>query len=198
MLYYRTKAGAGGGRPPELGEYTSPGPGMDLQECVVDGHRVLGVAAPFQFAPPAAGWVPLDGSPGWQVVAEGDFEPRSHIKVRTPWKLAVVDVQGVRWAVPHVLTPDGSRAFSVRYGGPDFGPVLTEEQDRAMRLATEIRTAIQAETLPDMPIRARWAARLLPLVYCLSEGSLAVLGMSEDLIDNVLHVAAGLYADRQR
>jgi hypothetical protein len=198
MLYYRTKAGIGGGRPPELDGYQSPGPGMDLQECVIDGHRVMGVSPPFRFDPPTAGWVPLDGSPGWQVVSVGDFDPISHIKLRTTWSIAKVVTGGVVWLIPHVLNTEGTRAFKVSYGGPDFCPILTPEQTMAEKLAKEIRTAIDADNLPDMPIRARWAARLLPLAYCLSESSLAVLGMSEDLIDATLRVAAGLYAINER
>ena len=195
-LYYRTTPGQGGGLPPELAGYISTGPGADLHDGIVGGFRVLGITPPMRFDPPAAGWTPLAGSPGWDVVSAGPFDQLAHFRQQTAWKMAQVRVQGSLWAIPHVLCPDGSRAFKVAYGGPDFAPQLTPEQGRAQRLAIEIRTAIQADTLPEVSIQARWAARLLPLAYHLTEGSLAVLGMPEELIDQTLRVTAGLYEQR--
>lgn len=195
MLYYRTSMGQGSTRPPELLGYASTG-GADLHEATVDGWRVLGVTPALRFDPPADGWEPLAGAAGWQIVSKGPFNPNAHIRTSSRWMVAAAEAGGQRWAVPHVLTPEGLRSFKVAYGGPDFAPQLTAEQQAALALATEIRTAITANALPDIPTRARWAARLLPLVYCLSEGSLALLGMSEDLIDSTLRVAAGLYAQR--
>jgi hypothetical protein len=45
-----------------------------------------------------------------------------------------------------------------------------------------------------MPVRAKWAASLLPLTYALSVASLAVIGLSDDLIDKTLAVAGGYHA----
>lgn len=195
MIYYRQPAGLGGGRPPELVGYTSTGRGFDLTENTEEGFRILCIVPPFGFDPPADGtgrWLGI--CEGWQAAVSGPFDPRAHVRAASPWKVAKINLPGHPWYVPHVLTPEGVRAFKVAYGGAEFSPQLTPEQASALALATEVRQAIDAGTLPDMPIQARWAAQLLPLVYHLSPATLAMVGLPEDLIDTTLRVAAGHYA----
>jgi len=193
MLYYRTHASRAGELPPELVGWSPPCPEPQLAEQTVGEHRVVGVVPQFVFAAPETGWVKLDA--GWEIVAVGDFQPLWHARMASKWLVSPLTVDGATWLLPRVLNDKGTRAFKVAYGGWNFAAVLTTEQHTALDLATEIRTAHDAGALPDYPIRAAWAARLLGLTYHLSPTTLGVLGLGEELIDATLAVAGGYHGN---
>lgn len=192
MLYYRTHASRTGETPAELLGWKPPVADVQISENVVGEHRVLGLVPPMVFAPPAAGWLPI--GQGWEIVLVGGFNPIHLAKRSSTFPVAVVTVGEHTWFFPKVLTDDGERAFKVTYGGPEFMPQLTSEQTLALALASEIRTAHAACTLPEMSVQARWAAGLLPLTYHLSSKTIGAIGIHEDIIAAVLAVAGGYYA----
>jgi len=190
VLYYRTHASRTGELPPELVGWESPCEEACLSENVVGEYRVLTIAPPFVFAPPTEGWVKL--CTGWEVASSGVFTSLHHLRLNSKFLCRPTEVDGVMWSLPVVLNAAGSRGFKVVYGGPEFLPTLTGEQVGALVLATEVRTCHEGGNEPEMPLRARWAARLLPLTYCLSEASIATLGiLSDDLIAATNAVAGG-------
>lgn len=193
MLYYRTHASRSGERPPELVGWESPSVDAQLNENIVGEHRVMGISPPFLFFPPTSGWQPLTN--GWEIVSAGEFSPFSHAKKASTFRCIPYHVDGGDWFLPSVLNDEGVRNFKVRYGGEGFAPILTDEQKKALILATEIRTAHKAGTMPDERVCAEWAAELLTLTHCLSRTSIAIVGLHEDLIDKTLRVAGGYDAD---
>lgn len=167
------------------------------------GH-VVGIGNPLTFNPsPRAEWADLDD--GWQASLGADFDPRLLIRHSQRWAdvVAVPDMQGREWAVPVILTGDGSRAFRVAYGGRDMLPRLTPEQTRCLDVATEARVAWVAEkarqaagedgTGVDMQIAARWALPVLAAANHIDERAIAELGLADDfLIVGAAAVATGL------
>lgn len=189
MLYYRTHASRAGEQPTELVGWRPPHADPQLAEQIVGGHRVLGIVPQFVFNPPQSGWVRIDS--GWEVATDGDFNPLWHARMASKWAVVPTTIDNITWLLPVVLTADGTRAFKVSYGGPNFNAILTAEQQIALDMAQEIRAAKLANDLPDYPVRAAWAARLIGLTYHLSPTTLGVLGMGEELIDATLAVAGG-------
>ena len=194
MIYYRTHASRAGELPPELVGWSSPSADASLNEAIVGEHRVLAITPPFVFAPPANGWTKLCA--GWEIAITGEFNPLHHCKMTSKWVCLPLEVDGVKWLMPVILNHAGSRGFKVVYGGTDFTPQLTADQVWALALAIEIRTCHDAGTVVDMPVKAKWAAQILGLTYCLSATTIGALNiLSDDLIDKVLSVAGGYHAD---
>ena len=189
MLYYRTHASRAGESPPEMVGWTPPHAGVQLSEQVIGESRVLAAVPPFVFAAPETGWTKL--CQGWEVANVGVFTPLWHAKMSSKFPCAPIEVDGATWLIPRVLNESGTRAFKVVYGGPDFAPRLTLEQQDALDIAREIRTCHDAGVWPEMPVKATWAARLLGLTYHLSPTTIGIVGIPEDLIDAVLGIAGG-------
>lgn len=191
MIYYRTHASRPESRPAELVGWIPPtGTEYSLGENRVGDWKVLGIVPPMVFAPPEKGWVDIGG--GWEVAVSGVFDPMALLKIGTKWKVIPFEDGDVKWGLPVVLTDKGTRAYSVVYGGPDFSPMLTDEQKDAQRIAEDARACCLNGEWPDMPIRARWTARLLTLTYFVSVPTLGAIGvLSDALIASTLFTAAG-------
>lgn len=167
------------------------------------GHLV-GICNPLAFGVPAkAEWVDLDD--GWQAALGPTLDPRLLIRHAQRWAdvVTVQDMQGRDWAVPVILTADGSRSFRVAYGGRDMLPRLTPEQARCLEIASEARMAWIAEKERqangeeaagvDMGVAARWALPLIAAANHIAEAALAELGLADDfLIVGTMAVATGL------
>jgi len=193
MLYYRTHASRAGELPPELVGWASPNADLSLSENVVGDHRVVAITPPMVFAPPEAGWTKLCA--GWEVANTGAFSLMAHAKITTKWLCKPTTFDGEPWLLPVVLNAEGTRAFKVSYGGTDFTPQLTADQVWALALATEIRTCHDGGTMPEVSQRAKWAAQLLGLTYCLSTASIGHLSiLTDETIDAVLASAGGYLA----
>ena len=190
MLYYRTHASRPEHRPPELDGWAPGVGGFSLDANTVGDYRVIGLCQPLGYQPPEDGWHP--SVTGWEVAKTGDFPWMALANPACKWKVGVREVDGEKWLCPMVLTSEGHRAFSVVYGGPEFMPILTQQQKDMVDLANEIRGGFASGTWPDMPIRARWAARLMSLPYHLSPQTVGALGLlSEEVIDAYLQTAVG-------
>jgi hypothetical protein len=192
MLYYRTHASRRSELPPELVGWESPSVDASLNEQTIGEHRVLAITPQFVFDAPMTGWETL--CPGWEVANKGPFSSIAHVNKRSQFFCSVVKIGDEDWLIPSVLTDNGVRNFQVIYGGDDFLPRMTEKQTRALALATEVRTALLSDNLPDFSIRAKWAAEFLTLTYCLSVKSISIVGISEQLIDQTLKIAGGCHA----
>jgi hypothetical protein len=165
---------------------------------------VVGIANPVVFNPSIrATWTDLGD--GWEAYATPDFDPRLLIRHGMLWAdtKTVRDMNGRDWAVPVVLTPDGSRAFRVAYGGRDMLPRLTPIQTRCLEVAAEARAVLVAEKVRqadgddsaglDMTVAARWALPLIAAANHIPETALSELGLTDDfLIVGTLAVGTGL------
>jgi hypothetical protein len=137
-----------------------------------------------------------DVADGWQCAAVGDLSAPARTQ---QWADvgAVSDMDGHLWLAPCILTTSGDRAFRVRYGGQDYMPVLTDEQDRAMVVAQAARAALAslASGGPDVemaPVCA-WASELLSLTHQMHPSVSQALAVCDDklALSMVLH-ATGL------
>lgn len=191
MFYYRTHSSRAGERPPELDGWVSPSQDANLNEQTIGEYRIVGITPPFIFNPPVSGWVKL--AHGWEVASVGAFCATNHAKVSSTFE-GIPVILDQPWLLPVILTDKGTRAFKVMYGGADFLPMMTAEQSAALAAAIEIRTCHDSGKWPDMSVKARWAAAIIGLTYCVSPTSLGLVGLSEDLIETTLAVAGGFYA----
>lgn len=162
-----------------------------------EGH-VVGLCSPILWQPadPAAVWTPT--CDGWEVASDGrPFTPMHHARSRAFCKVVLVqDAEGRDWAAPVILTAGGARAFPVAYGGPELLPRLTPDQERAMRIANEARTLLQAAVEGGPALQSEqivpWAAWALTLTHHLSVPTIGALGIIDELLaQRVLAVMAG-------
>jgi hypothetical protein len=196
MLYYRTHASRPEDRPAELIGWESTSTSANLVSQIVGEHRVVGIVPQFVFAPPAEGWRPIGG--GWEVASVGAFDPLHYVNKSSSFFVLDVEMGDKHWLLPRILTDEGVRAFRVRYGGEGFEPQMTPAQSRALALANEVRACHLAGTMPDYPVRARWAAEALSLTHALSVATIAVVGLDEEVIDAALAVLGGYYSAASR
>ena len=193
-LVYRIKAPIA--TPPWLEGWEPSRPGVALCHRDSEGGHLVGVCDELVFKP-ANRWFPV-GDTGWEVgrVPGTTFEPGDLARVGVLWcdSVGVADLKGRRWNAPVLLNPAGQRAFRVAYG-KSWLPELTEEQDRALAIATEAQREIgagEASTL-EMAVGCQWAAELLCLTHHLHPDVIQALGFLDDrLVPAVLEAAAGV------
>ena len=97
------------------------------------------------------------------------------------------------------LSQSGERSFHVSYG-PDFLPMLTDQQKRCEDIARAARGALMAATLDGQPLpmalACQWTAELLSITNHVTPKIVASLGLLDDaLIGGVLYGSAGLSPD---
>lgn len=161
--------------PPWLADF-EPVAGSSVALCHLDTDRghLVGIADPVCFAaPPERAFVDLDD--GWQVAQVGAAEP-ALIARRPRWcrTVAIQSLSGEAWRAPIILGTGRERAFIVRYGGRDFLPLLTPQQERCEAVA---RAAADAVELDMGPEACQWAAVLLEAANHVPAVALAVLGL---------------------
>ncbi len=193
MLYYRCDASLPEQLPPELVGWASASSDYALHRNDVGLHRVVAICPPFQFDPTApTKWRKLAGT-DWEVAKHGEHAPMAAIKLLAPWKVSVVTISGTPWILPSVLGPTGARDFAVVYD-ENFAPELTDEQTRAVQIATEIRVCHETQNWPEMAIQAHWAAWLLTLTYAYSVDTVMLQRLlNDDVIRTTCLVAGGLH-----
>lgn len=171
--------------------------GTELGVCHSFGDfHVVGVCDPLLWRPPADDAVWVDGPEGWQVFAD-DRQPLAGMILRAgSWcqVLLVTGANGKPWAAPSILGDKGARAFPVRYVGREFLPTPTDEQAKAIAIASEARTVLSSgQTSIDSNVLMPWAAWLLTLTTHLSVDTVAALGLlDEQLALRLVRSAAGL------
>jgi hypothetical protein len=136
------------------------------------------------FSPPDDGWV--DAGDGVQCAAIGralDWP----ICRETPgmrWEM-VANAAGDTIACPIVLRQDGGRAFVCQIG-PDYLPVMSEQQARLYETATAARdtleTAVDADNSIPADAAARWAVQFLTAANHISEEALLHLGLLDEVL----------------
>lgn len=193
MIYYRAHADLATRRPPELVDWVSPSVDATLNETIIGVDRVMAITPQFVFAPPEGPWEPL-GDSGWFFCQSGAFDLMAHARIACKYQCIVQQIAGMSFILPVITTPTGERAFPVSYGGPDFMPQLTAEQESDLALAIEIRTCISSGNIPAMNRRAKWAARFLTRTYNLSLETIGATGLlTDDLIIAIELAAGGLH-----
>jgi hypothetical protein len=171
--------------------------GTELALCHSFGdYHVVGICDPILWIPPADDDAWVDGPDGWQVFVD-DRAPHAGIAVRAnAWChcLLVEGADGKPWAAPSILSASGARAFPVRYSGRQFLPTPTEEQAKAIAIATEARTLLDGSRPSiDSDVLMPWAAWLLTLMSHLSVETIAAVGVLDDrLALRIVRAAAGL------
>lgn len=196
MIYYRTHASrTDDRRPPELADWVSPGEDACLSENVIGEYRYVAVTPPMVFNPPLdAAWVPV--APGWEMAVAGDTVLNHLARTACKFKVAVATVNGNDWIIPHILDQKGNRFFTIVYGGDDFKPMLTDQQQELLALAQEVRVCHETKNWPEVSTKAKWAAKFLSVPYCMSIKTIGQLAILDDeLIDAVLMTACGYYTD---
>lgn len=193
-IVYLTKTGTGAACPPWLSDWT-PRPGrasLCHRDCE-DGHLV-GVCEDVVFKP-ANRWHEIDSD--WSVGRVSGSKVNQDALIRD---ILWCDIQAVRdlkdnvWAAPVILTAGGSRAFRTAYG-TDWLPALTEDQERAERIAEAARDEfLRAEgSSLEMPVACQWAAELLSITYHLHPRAIAALAiLDERLVVEVLKAGCGI------
>lgn len=186
---------------PDLVGFTSQLSGPALCHQGVGEHQVCGVCDPLIWNPPGpdADWRLL--ADGWEACQAAPSLSPAVLARPLRWcrVVPVDDANGRAWLAPVILTPDGARAYTVAYGGPDFLPQPTPAQSAAETIAREARDTVlrqsgdpEAAGVP-VPVACRWVASLLALSHHLSADTIAALGLIDDqLVRSVLHAAAGL------
>lgn len=162
--------------------------------CAGDGLRL----AP---APDRAWSVLADD---WHVRMTKEGPESERLAKVLPWAsgMEIQDGSGHRWQAPRILSSDGHRLFRVRYAGPNWTPVLTDEQtavetvsraarDAFLSLASAREQGIQGVS-PPREASCAWAAALLCVCHPLSSEVIGALGLLDDLlIVDTLKVASG-------
>lgn len=157
------------------------------------GHFVA-IGDPLYFdIPPARAFKPLGD--GWSVAIHGKLDPtllfRRPTWIRTE---AICDLAGRVWMSPIVLNDAGERDFLVNFGGKDFMPMLTEDQERCLGIARAARVAIPSG-LEVSQVACHWAAVLLAVTNAISVEAVAELALLDaGLVAQVLSKASGLAA----
>lgn len=161
--------------------------------------RYWGIGDAFFIGPqPAAKWADLGDGVSACVINPLKCAPL----VRSlPWckTSETPDLFGRTWRYPLALSYGGERAFHVSYG-PDFLPLLTDQQKRCEDIARAARGALMSATLDgehlQMSLACAWTAELLSITNHVTPKVLAALGLLDDaLIGGVLYGAAGLNPD---
>jgi hypothetical protein len=186
--------------PPDLDGWQPRELGAAICTQRTEAHQYVAVCDPVLWRiPTGATWKPL--ADGWEVarVAAGGILPTRDLGRLDCFAsvLTVADAAGEEWLAPVILTPDGSRAFSVHYSGEDFLPALTDIQARAEAIAREARTELTRalENSAGIPLTpaCRWAAFLLSVSSHVSAATVAQAGILDDtLVRRVLIAASGL------
>ena len=163
-----------------------------------EGH-VVGLCSPilWQGAKPDQKWSPI--ADGWEASSDGrDFTPLHHLRAAA-WcnVVPVKDAKDRTWFAPAILGSAGARAFPIAYGGPDMLPQLTPDQEKAIRIATECRTLLQAAVEGGAALQSEqiipWAAWAITLPHHLSVPTIgAQLLLDETLAARVIAVMAGV------
>jgi hypothetical protein len=189
-------AGAEPRLPPWLEGFQPP---KGVQVCrreTVHGHLV-GVGDPLVFdCPPADAFCEVED--GWRAAIVGRVDPL--VLARRPaWcrTSAVEDLRGRTWLAPIILDVAGDRDFLVAYGGREFLPRLTPEQEACERVARAAREAIP-KGIEIAPAGARWTSLLLTATTAISADTIAELGLVDDaLAVGALAFATGLPLRRE-
>lgn len=136
-------------------------------------------------------WIDLED--GWQVRMTKEGPEPETLAYGHPWADSV-DVQdglGRVWKCPRILDASGERIFRVRYGGKQWLPILTEEQEGVEAMARATRAALIAESAPREAI-CTWAEVFLRVLHPIPPGVIAALGLLDDLLTvESLKVAVG-------
>lgn len=186
MLYFRTPLANPDLVPPELAGWEPPRPEVALNTVQHGEHRIVGICSQWDLGVPEGPW--SAHVMGWQVCKIREPEPLDHVRMKSKWPCITVDIDGKPWFLPAILDANGKRLYKVAYGGADFLPILTPEQERIEAIVH----AIRADESADMPVKARWAAALLGLTYHMSPTTIGMCSfLSEDLINATLKVAVG-------
>lgn len=134
--------------------------------------------------------VVLDG--GWKAMVVGAMDPFTLQREMSGQPIiGMIDMENRTWATPMILNSAGKRAFPVRYG-PDFKPILSQEQVVLMEYAIEARELLprlvgtndEDERDELLPVACRFAARALAYANHISDEVIGKLG----LLDTVLTV----------
>lgn len=185
MIYFRTPLATPDLVPAELAGWEPPRPEVALNTVQHGDHRIVGICGQWDVGVPQGPW--QAHTPGWQVCKIRDIEPLDYVRLKSPWPCITVEIDGKPWFLPAIVDANGKRLFKVAYGGSDFLPVLTPEQERVEAIVHAVRGGDA-----DMSVKARWAANLLGLTYHLSPATIGLCGfLSEDLIETTLAVAVG-------
>lgn len=186
MIYFRCSLSHHEVVPSELSDWEPPHPGVALNTVTHGEHRIVGVCGQWDMGIPDGPWEPH--SAGWEACKVREPNLDDLVRLNSKWQCHTVACDGRDWFLPAVWKHDGKRAFKVSYGGPDFLPKLTPEQERIEAIAA----AIKGDDGSDMSLRARWAAALISLTYSLSPQTISMCDfLSEDLIDHTLCAAIG-------
>lgn len=179
--------------PPWLEGWESDAPGIGVCSRETEDGTIYGVADPLLFNLPARrAWEPLGDN--WQAIMVGTLDPRPLARgQRWADTRPVVDMQGRTWLAPRILGEDGTRAFRVAYGGPDFLPTPTPIQLRCFDVAQAARAEVEGGGLSDIGISARWASILLASVMHIPEAAFSVFSLPDEfLIIGTLQHGTGL------
>lgn len=201
MIYYRTPAARPESRPPELAGWQAFCI-YSLMERIEGAWRYAGVVEPDKltgtawFTPPEKGpWFDIGG--GWEACnTEQDWSPLMFARNADalPFDVYTVDIGHHEWMVAKIVTEAGGRAFPVKFG-PGFKPMLTAQQEEAMRRAEEVRASFMGGHAMPMEMQAECAAWFLGLCYHLSPATIAACGMLDEVsVEVILKLAAGIPA----
>lgn len=124
---------------------------------------------------------------GWVAWVNGEIDT-VRLRRDVSWCKLIpsIDLSGAIWHTPEVLDASGKRTFRTRYG-KDFRPLLSDEQTKAVEIATEART-LMARLLKDgaepneeeQCAMCGWAATLACMTNHLSIQVVARLGLMDD------------------
>jgi hypothetical protein len=139
---------------------------------------------------------------GLTVAIVGTLDPLRLVRSQRWIQLAPArDLTGREWRVPRILSADGDRAFSTRYGA-DFLPLLTPEQTRILAIGQACRDALSSAHTGggEVPMKeaCAWAAELISAVNHIAPAVIGALGLLDDaLVASCLYAASGFLAERE-
>lgn len=140
---------------------------------------------------------PVELEGGWLCWQIGELDPTRLVRAQGWCRLrSVSDCDDRQWPSPLLLSRGGERCYTVKYGGPEWMPVLTKVQAEAEHIARLARDALAAASVTgelDDQASAAWTARLLSTSLHVTPEVLAKLGLIDDpLIIGVLQSASGV------
>lgn len=147
---------------------------------------------------------PVDLGDGWTAWINGEIKPYMLQKqMKGQPLMPVEDSKDNVWYVPVILGPKGDRGFQVKYG-PDFLPLLTEEQEIILTLAKEARVFLpritedtSCPTDEDMRIACTWAAKFLSYTNNINIECFGKLGLMDDALVIGTLMAVSCYSIRE-